>query len=325
VTRTLVALLVVLFAVPSTAAELRTRLHRPSRGLQVRLTPFDIQAGTEREVCQLIELPNTKELELRDLTIATPAGSEYGSHHFAMFLYSGGADELLGREPFDSAGCAGVGTSFVSPILAFVQRPRQRIRLPKGVGLRLAPRQRLLLNSHYLNGSRDSLQVDVAVNLRAARKRSIRHHARSFQLGTANISIPAGASGSASAAWVVPFPMNVVWLSTHSHKHTTSVTVDVTRSGGSPERQIETRDYTEPVVRRYAKPLRLETGDRIAWTCNYANTTPNLVRFGVTAEDEMCFAVGFFYLDDDAAPLPPVRRCFGAGGGLVCPFNGSAG
>ncbi len=35
----------------------------------------------------------------------------------------------------------------------------------------------------------------------------------------------------------------------------------------------------------------------------------------------MCFTVGFFYPDDDAAPLPPVRGCFGGGGGLVCPFN----
>ena len=324
-TRTLVALLVVLFALPSTAAELRTRLHRPSRGLQVRLTPFDIQAGTEREVCQLIELPNTKEVEFRDLTIAMPAGAEYGSHHFAMFLYSGGDDQLLGREPFDSPGCVGVGTEFVSPILAFVQRPKQRIRLPKGVGLRLAPKQRLLLNSHYLNGTAEPLNVDVAINFKAARRRSIRHHARSFQLGTVNIDIPAGVSGTARGAWVVPFPMNVVWLSTHSHKHTTSVTVDLARTGASPERQIETRDYTEPTVRRYAKPLRVEPGDRIEWTCNYTNRTAGPVRFGITAEDEMCFAVGFFYLDDDDSPLPPVRACFGEAGGLVCPFSGSAG
>lgn len=77
-TRTLVALLVGLFALPSTAAELRTRLHRPSRGLQVRLTPFDIQPRTEREVCQLIELPSAKEVEFRDLTIAMPAGVRFG-------------------------------------------------------------------------------------------------------------------------------------------------------------------------------------------------------------------------------------------------------
>jgi hypothetical protein len=324
-TRTLVALLVVLSVLPSTAAELRTRLHRPSRGLQVRLRPFEIQARTEREVCQLIELPNTEGVEFRELTIAMPAGAGYGSHHFAVFLYSGGDDQLLGREPFDSPGCAGVGTEFVSPILAFVQRPKQRIRLPKGVGLRLAPKQRLLLNSHYLNGTDETLNVDVAVNFKAARRRSIRHHALSFQLGTVNIDIPAGASGSASGAWVVPFPMNVVWLSTHSHKHTTSVTVDVARGGTAPERQIETRDYTEPTVRRYAKSLRVEAGDRIEWTCNYTNTTAVPVRFGVTAEDEMCFAVGFFHLDEDRTTTPPVRGCYGEAGGLVCPFSGTAG
>jgi hypothetical protein len=322
-TRTLVALLVGLLALPSTAAELRTRLHRPPHGLQVRLSPFEIQPRTEREVCQLIELPNTKEVDVRDLTIAMPAGAEFGSHHFAMFLYTGG-DEEVGAEPFDSAGCVGIGTQFVSPILAFVQRPKQRIRFPKGVGVRLAPHQRLLLNSHYLNGTSEPLRVDVAINFKAAPKRSIRHHALSFQLGTLRIDVPPGGESSATAAWDVPVPMNVVWLSTHSHKHTTSATVGLSRDGAPAEQLIETRSYAEPAVRRYATPLRLEPGDAIRWTCNYANQTASPVRFGVTAEDEMCFAVGFFYLDDDA-PLPPVPRCFGAGGGLVCPFNGSAG
>ena len=67
-------------------------------------------------------------------------------------------------------------------------------------------------------------------------------------------------------------------------------------------------------------PLRLEAGDGFHWTCNYLNSTSSTLRFGVTSNDEMCFTVGFFYPDDDAAPLPPVRGCFG-GGGLVCPFN----
>jgi hypothetical protein len=322
-TRTLVALLVGLLALPSTAAELRTRLHRPPRGLQVRLSPFEIQPRTEREVCQLIELPNAKEIDVRDLTIAMPAGAEFGSHHFAMFLYTGGNEEV-GSEPFDSAGCVGIGTEFVSPILAFVQRPKQRIRFPKGVGVRLAPRQRLLLNSHYLNGTPEPLRVDVAINFKAARKGSIRHHALSFQLGTLRIDVPPGGSSSSTAAWSVPVPMNVVWLSTHSHKHTTSATVGLSRGGSPAEQQVETRNYAEPAVRRYPTPLRIEPGDAIHWTCDYANQTASPVRFGVTSEDEMCFAVGFFYLDGDA-PLPPVRGCFGAGDGLVCPFNGSAG
>jgi len=85
--------------------------------------------------------------------------------------------------------------------------------------------------------------------------------------------------------------------------------------------ELETRSYSEPTVNLYDPPLRLEAGDGFHWTCNYLNDTSRMLRFGVTSNDEMCFTVGFFYPDDDAAPLPPVRGCFGGGGGLVCPLN----
>src|SRR4029453_17681721 len=101
-------------------------------------------------------------------------------------------------------------------------------------------------------------------NFRAAR-RPLRHHARSFQLGTLRIDVPPGEEGSASASWATSFPMNVVWLSTHSHKHTTSVEVDRVQ-GGAGERELTTLSYAEPKVNLYPTPLRLEAGDGFRWT-----------------------------------------------------------
>jgi len=222
----------------------------------------------------------------------------------------------------DAVGCFGVGGETIAPILAFVQRSRQRIGFSPHVGVRLAAHQVVLFNSHYVNGSAAPVEPDVAVNFRRARRGSIQHHARSFQLGVSRIDVPPGGRGSASGDWHVPFPMNVVWLSTHSHKHTESAVVDVDRAAvGTEEQEVETTVYSDPTVRTYAPPLRLEAGDRIDWTCNYLNSTSVQLHFGVTSEDEMCFAVGFFYPDDDSAPLPAVRGCLGAGLGLVCPFN----
>jgi len=163
--------------------------------------------------------------------------------------------------------------------------------------------------------------IDVAVNFVAARKRTVRHHTRSFQLGTFNIDVPPGQTGSASASWLTPFAMNLVWLSTHSHKHTQSVTVDLLRAGVPAGQELLTTDYADPSVHDYDPALRLEAGDGWRWTCNYLNQTDKTLRFGVTSNDEMCFATGFFYIDDDAAPLPPVPGCFGDGESLTCPFS----
>jgi hypothetical protein len=324
VTRALAALCTLLAVPAITSAQIsaRARLRPPSHGFQVRLSPIEVPAGQELEVCQLVELPNGKAMDVNRLTIAMPSGLTYASHHFAVFYFEGDDPEKYRGDPFERVGCSGVGGQTVSPILAFVQRPKQRIRFPRRVGLRLGPHQVLLLNSHWVNGGTEAVTVDVAANLYAARRGSVRHHARSFQLGSFRIDVPAGQPGSATARWVTPFPMNVVWLSTHSHKHTTSVVVDVLRGGAVavPE-ELTTLAYAEPTVNRYPRPLRLEAGDGFHWTCNYLNSTDRRLTFGVTAEDEMCFTVGFFYLDDDAAPLPPVPGCFGRSDGLVCPGN----
>ena len=299
----------------------RTHLPPPLHGVQVRLTSYEIPAGHEREICQLVTLPNRKAMDVSQIQIAMPSGVGFTTHHFAIFDYQGGDPTGLPTEPFDRVGCAGVGDAVVSPILAFVQRPKQKIGFPRGVGFGLGSHQRVLLNSHYINGGTEPVTVDVAVNFRAARRGSIRHHVRSFQLGTFHIDVPPGQAGAASASWVTPFPMNVVWLSTHSHKHTQSVDVDLVRGGTVEGQELETLVYSEPTVKRYASPLRLAPGDGFHWTCNYLNGTTRTLTFGVTSDDEMCFTVGFFYPDDDAVPLPAVPGCFGGGGGLVCPFN----
>jgi hypothetical protein len=42
-----------------------------------------------------------------------------------------------------------------------------------------------------------------------------------------------------------------------------------------------------------------------------AGTVP--LTFGITSNDEMCFTIGAFYLDDDTAPMPPVPDCYAGG------------
>jgi hypothetical protein len=50
-----------------------------------------------------------------------------------------------------------------------------------------------------------------------------------------------------------------------------------------------------------------------------AGTVP--LTFGITSNDEMCFTIGAFYLDDDTAPMPPVPDCY-AGGTSRSPVPG---
>jgi hypothetical protein len=161
--------------------------------------------------------------------------------------------------------------------------------------------------------------VSGALNLVRARRGAVVHHARGFQLGTAHIRVPPGEDGSAAGSWIAPFPMNVVLLSTHSHRHTRSVDVHLIRAGVDTGRILQTLDWQHPAQQRLATPLRLAAGDGFRWTCTYHNDTAAPLSFGITSEDEMCFTIGSFYLDDDRAGLPAVPGCFGGDVALTCP------
>jgi len=319
---TLLLVLLVTGATTALPATVTTKLNKPRRGFQLRMTPFEVPVG-EREVCQAIRLPIDKPIDVDRITVRMPKGSTLASHHFAMFLADAAAPNLPLDGPESNVGCAGVGGEVVSPILAFVQRlGGDVVRFPKGIGVTLTPSQVLLLNSHYVNVGDGPVSPDVAVNFRRARRGAVKRHAKSFQLGTLRIAVPVGGTAAASAEWPVPFPMDLVWASSHSHKHTETVDVDAV-IGGVPRQLVHTTSYAEPDFSYFKPPeVHLGPGDTIRWTCNYRNSTDRIVRFGVTAEDEMCFAVGFFVTDDDTIPpVPPSLDCFGGHLGLVCPLN----
>src|SRR5436190_155143 len=119
-------LVVVLLGLPAlgSAATFRAHLRRPRHGLQVRLSPITVAPGSEREVCQLVTLPNRKAMDASEITMAMPSGATYTSHHFAIFLYQGEHPSGIPRRPFDRVGFAGVGAQVASPTLALVQPPR---------------------------------------------------------------------------------------------------------------------------------------------------------------------------------------------------------
>jgi hypothetical protein len=128
------ALAVVLLApAAAPAASIRVKLHRPHRGIQVRLAPVVVPAAQEREVCQAIELPNREPMDVAVLQFATPGGRTYLSHHFALFVDDVDTMAELPTGPVNSPGCAGVGQAF-GAILAGVQAPRATVRFPPGVG-----------------------------------------------------------------------------------------------------------------------------------------------------------------------------------------------
>src|SRR5262245_4281720 len=81
----------------------RLRLHKPPRGFQMRMTPFPLQPGEEREVCEYLTTPNKEAMDVAAFEMKTTPGT----HHFVVWEYLGKdhnpADFWSGDK--DAAGC----------------------------------------------------------------------------------------------------------------------------------------------------------------------------------------------------------------------------
>ena len=68
-------------ALGSTADAKRMHLHKPRHGFQMRMTPFVIPPGTDREGCEYRTTPNRKAMDVAAFELrATP-----GTHHFVVW------------------------------------------------------------------------------------------------------------------------------------------------------------------------------------------------------------------------------------------------
>jgi hypothetical protein len=154
----------------------------------------------------------------------------------------------------------------------------------------------------------------VAVNFRKARRGSVKKHAKSFQLGTLNIDVPPGRArqrhvGVGGAVSDVARLGELAQPQAHRERGRRRASSAARRSRSSARRR--TPSPTSRTSRRRTSGSCPATV--IRWTCRYRNGTEKPVTFGVTAEDEMCFAVGFFVHRRRRA-IPDCRRtfCFGS-------------
>ena len=297
----------------------RLRLHKPSRGFQMRMDPLTVPPGVDREGCEVATTPNDRPMDVAAFELKTTPGT----HHFVVWEYLG-AD----RNPADFwngiayvPGCTGLGpqNGANNANLFGMLSGRSKFRFPAGVAVRLEPHAIVYPNLHFHNYGTEPVPGEAVFNFIPARKGTIKHHAQAFTAGTIQIDVPPNGSAALTGEWHTNAPINFVQLSTHQHHRGTGVTVNhVDASGNDMGQLVITTNWEHPTVRWFdAGTMRLEAGEGLRFTCAWANPDDHAVHFGVTTEDEMCFVTGYFYPDDDGATLTG-PGCFPQGAGLEC-------
>ncbi len=285
----------------------------------MRMTPFPVRPGADREGCEYRVTPNHRPMDVSAFELkVTP-----GTHHFVVWEY-------LGRDhtPADfwsgiaySPGCIGLGPQdgFVSTANLFgMLSGHIRVQFPPGIAVRLEPDAAVYADLHLHNYGSSPLTAEAVFNFIPARKGTVRHRAQALTVGSLQIDIPPHGTASLTGEWHTTTDLNLVQVSTHQHRRGTQVSVHRVDAAGTDLGELVTStDWEHPNVRWFLDAMRLAAGEGLRFTCDWNNPDDHPVHFGVTTEDEMCFATGYFYPDDESKPVTG-PGCVPQGAGLEC-------
>ena len=273
-----------------------------------------VPPGQELHLCQLATLPNDAAVD------ATSFSHQYtkGSHHFLLIATD------LDAIPADLTGQYDC-TSGNEPIMAHArgvlygaQTPTGTFPLPSGVGFRFAPKQVVILQTHYLNPSANAVPAKVELGIDLAKPGTVHEQAGFMFFYDPFIYVGANAAGATGLTCPVPDDIQIISASTHYHQRGTGMRVwndAPSEPAGAPF--FETHDWDHP--EDFHGPREVKAGSKLRFECTYVNPESADVFEGPNAKtSEMCVFGGLYYPKRTTAFENCAGRSIVGAGAVAC-------
>jgi hypothetical protein len=260
----------------------------PINGIQLHLPPFEIEAGTEREIFYTMKIPGDEDLFVNKIEIFYPEGS----HHFIVYEVLNparaqeGMRDLNPNEPF----LLGI---FERRFVIGTQTAETLYQFPEGIAIQFPADGFYDMNAHFVNLSGvETLKGEVYVNLYTLPKARVEKIAKPLFHVNLDLFIPPGETRTTRKTWIADTPINIFLLSSHMHRHGDNFRIF--RLDG--ELLHESFAYNEPPTSLFNPPLFIKPNDGLRYECTHTNDDKNHpIEFGLTSEDEMCIMFGYYY------------------------------
>jgi len=176
------------------------------------------------------------------------------------------------------------------------------------------------LDLHYVNRTPDTILREGWINLHRTDPATVEIAQVGISLIGFNVNVPANTVGTKQRqSTSVPTARKIVALTGHFHANGTRFSVWVRRAGSTTEELVyEMYNPIDPYAAAYrtgmenptpnrdlgipggfSGELLVEAGDALIWECEMDNPTNETVRFGNTANDQMCNLFGYYTSDQD--------------------------
>jgi hypothetical protein len=257
--------------------------------MQIATSEFALRPGAESQSCYYTTLSNEKEVFVREYN----AFQGTGGHHVILMT------PLRDRPDGTVEDCT-EGDEMINYMPLVLSLELNHFALEGGLGIRLPPHAKVVVQSHYLNPSSEALWVRDVVNLEFIPDGEPVTPVAFWASAYLNLAVPPRTTSSLKYRCTAERDLHLFALIGHMHEQGSHVSIDIGPSD-APKRVYAVNDWQPsfrdtPPQERWAMdaPLTVRAGDVMDVTCNWnsAATVP------LTFPAEMCGSNAWFYPAD---------------------------
>jgi len=262
--------------------------------------PVDVAPGQENTQCVTLRLSNTAAIKVHQLhNILGP-----GSHH--LIVYRDDMDTAEVTTPVDCQPFTGALnlSGMVAPMM-ITQRADDALTLPDAVAYTLAANQMIRIEMHYNNATDAHITAQATSEFYAVPEATIKDEANILFIGSPDVSIAAGATTTLeefftpNRASLDLSGAKFFAITGHTHHLGTDMQVDLKTNVNATDKTSVYAPmpfvWSEPETTVYKPEFEVPVGGGFDFRCTYHNTTTQAVRFGESANDEMCLFWAYYY------------------------------
>ncbi len=277
--------------------------------------PTTVAAGVEKTQCVTKRLGNAA---------AFHAGSIHNqlgpaSHHMIVYKVADTVEQLT---PVDCKPFSDTLNPAKGAPLIVTQKKDDLLQLPPSVGYTLDTNQMVRLEVHYINAGAAPVQLTATSTFAPISDADFKNEGGFLFIGNPDISIPPNSAYTLGPSFFKLPPeyatANFFAMTGHEHQYGTNVTIDSVASASDPGihvYDVPGWEWAEPKTQTFSPTFQVPQNGGFRFTCTWNNTSGQTVKFGESANNEMCFFWAYYY------PSTGAKVCFhtAQGGGLdVC-------
>jgi hypothetical protein len=285
--------------------------------------PVTVPANTEDTQCVYLQLPNASAIKVHEIHDTLTLGS----HHMIVYRDNSGSDAVnmtpVDCQPFTGA----LNTSGLIEPLAISQKLDDDIVLPATVAYSFNANQMIKIELHYINTTDAAENIQGNVVFTTADPSTVMNEAGLLFTGSPDVDVLAMTTTTLHEFFTVPPEIDlskshIFAITGHEHHLGTGVEVGVGAGSAGPFNVVYNHaapnfSWSDPATDEQNPDFAVPTGGGFDFTCTWYNDTANPVKFGESANDEMCFFWAYYW------PAPSSEVCVHTdqynGVNLCCP------